>query len=131
MSTVQQMYCLREGKNNFEIFAETDADFYVARSNVDINTITKQLKNDLVTDRCPKRFVNGPYGAGKTHTLFAVTTALKKALSGTPYDVEVVYVSAPDFPRNARFLDLYAHILATIGKPKVYCPIDLHMSVNN
>ena len=119
MSTVQQMYCLREGKNNFEIFAETDSDFYVARSNVDIKMIQKQLQNDLVTDRCPKRFVNGPYGAGKTHTLFAVTTALKKALAGTPYDVEVVYVSAPDFPRNARFLDLYAHILAMIGKPKV------------
>jgi hypothetical protein len=113
------MYCLKEGRNNFEIYAERDSDFYVPRSNVDIETITKQLKNDIITDRCPKRFVSGPYGAGKTHTLFAVTSALKKALSGTAYDVEVVYVSAPDFPKNARFLDLYAHILATIGKPKI------------
>ena len=119
MSTVQEMYCLKEGRNNFEIYAERDADFYVPRCNVDINTITKQLRNDIITDRCPRRYVNGPYGAGKTHTLYAVTSALKKALLGTPYDVEVVYVSAPDFPRNARFLDLYAHILATIGKPKI------------
>jgi Cdc6-like AAA superfamily ATPase len=113
------MYCLKKGRNNFEIYAEKDFEFYVPRSGVDIDTITKRIKNDLVTDRCPKRFVNGPYGAGKTHTLFAVTSALKKALFGTPYNVEVVYVSAPDFPRNARFLDLYAHILTTIGKPKI------------
>lgn len=119
MSTVQEMYCLKEGRNNFEIYVDRDSDFYVPRSGVDLDTITKRIKNDLVTDRCPKRFVNGPYGAGKTHTLFAVTSALKKVLSGTPYDVELVYVSAPDFPRNARFLDLYAHILATIGKPKI------------
>ena len=119
MSSVQEMYCLKKGRNNFEIYAEKDFEFYVPRSGVDIDTITKRIKNDLVTDRCPKRFVNGPYGAGKTHTLFAVTSALKKALFGTPYNVEVVYVSAPDFPRNARFLDLYAHILTTIGKPKI------------
>jgi hypothetical protein len=120
MSTVQEMYCLKEGRNNFEIYVDRDsADFYVPRCNVDIGMITRQLQNDIITERCPKRIVNGPYGAGKTHTLFAVTTALKKALSGTRYDVEVVYISAPDFPRNARFLDLYAHILATIGKPKI------------
>lgn len=119
MSTVQELYCLKEGRNNFEIYADKDYDFYVPRSGVDLDSITKKLKNDLVTDRCPKRFVNGPYGAGKTHTLFAVTSALKRALSGTPYDVEVVYISAPDFARNAKFLDLYSHILAIIGKPKI------------
>ena len=119
MSTVQELYCLKEGRNNFEIYADKDLDFYVPRSGVNIDAITKKLRNNLITDRCPKRFVNGPYGAGKTHTLFAVTTALKRALSETPYDVETVYVSAPDFPRNARFLDLYAHILRIIGKPKI------------
>ena len=119
MSTVQELYCLKEGRNNFEIYADKDLDFYVPRSGVNIDAITKKLRNNLITDRCPKRFVNGPYGAGKTHTLFAVTTALKRALSETPYDVEIVYVSAPDFPKNARFLDLYAHILRIIGKPKI------------
>ena len=84
MSTVQEMYCLKDVRNNFEIYAERDADFYVPRCNVDIVTITKQLRNDLITDRCPKRYVNGPYGAGKTHTLYAVTSALKKALLTTP-----------------------------------------------
>jgi len=119
MSTPQELYCLKEGRNNFEIYAEKDSDFYVPRSGVDINSITKKIKVDLITDRCPKRFVNGPYGAGKTHTLFAVTTALKEALSNTPYGVEIVYLSAPDFPKNARFLDLYRHILKIIGKPKI------------
>ena len=119
MSTVQERYCLKEGRNNFEIYADKDLDFYVPRSGVDIDSITKKVQNDLITDRCPKRFVNGPYGAGKTHTLFAVTTALKHVLSETPYDVEIIYVSAPDFPRNARFLDLYAHVLKIIGKPKI------------
>ena len=119
MSTVQELYSLKEGRNNFEIYADSDSNFYVPRSGVDIDSITKKIQNDLITDRCPKRFVNGTYGSGKTHTLFAVTTALKRALSETPYNVEIVYVSAPDFPKNARFLDLYAHILKTIGKPKI------------
>lgn len=119
MSTVQKMYCLKKGRNNFEIYADKDSGFYVPRSGVDIDSITRKIQVDLITDRCPKRFVNGPYGAGKTHTLFAVTTALKQALSETPYGVEIVYVSAPDFPKNARFLDLYAHTLRIIGKPKI------------
>jgi Cdc6-like AAA superfamily ATPase len=119
MSTVQELYCLKQGRNNFEIDAELDSDFYVPRSGLDIETITKNVQNDLITDRCPKRFVNGPYGVGKTHTLFTVTTALKRALANTPFGVEVTYISAPDFPKNARFLDLYSHILNTIGKPKI------------
>ena len=119
MSSVQEMYCLKEGRNNYEIYADRDSEFYVPRSGVDVESITKKIQIDLITERCPKRFVAGTYGAGKTHTLFTVTTALKKALSETPYEVEVVYVSAPDFPRNARFLDLYSHILKTIGKPKI------------
>lgn len=119
MSTVQELYCLKKGRNNFEIDAETDSDFYVPRSGLDIDTITKNVQNDLITDRCPKRFVNGPYGVGKTHTLFTVTSALRRALAKTPFGVEIVYISAPDFPKNARFLDLYAHMLNTIGKPKI------------
>ncbi len=119
MPTPQELYGLKEGRNNFEIYADKDSGFYVPRSGVDIDSITKKIQVDLITDRCPRRFVNGPYGAGKTHTLFAVTTALKRALSETPYGVEIVYVSAPDFPKNARFLDLYAHILRIIGKPKI------------
>jgi len=119
VSTVQKLYSLKEGRNNFEIYAARDAGFYVPRSGVDLDSITKKIRVEIVTDRCPKRFVNGPYGAGKTHTLFAVTTALRQALSATPYNVEIVYVSAPDFPKNARFLDLYAHILRLIGKPKI------------
>lgn len=119
MTTVQELYSLKKGRNNFEIYADRDSGFYVPRSGVDVDSITRKIQVDLVTDRCPKRFVTGTYGAGKTHTLFTVTTALERALSKTPYGVEVVYVSAPDFPRNARFLDLYAHILKTIGKPKI------------
>jgi Cdc6-like AAA superfamily ATPase len=119
MSTVQELYSLKEGRNNFEIYVDKDSGFYVPRSGVDIDSITRKIQVDLVTDRCPKRFVTGTYGAGKTHTLFTVTKALERALSKTPYSVEVVYVSAPDFPRNARFLDLYAHIFGILGKPKI------------
>ena len=84
---------MKEGRNNFEIFADQDSAFYVPRNNVDIESITKKIQVDLVTNRAPKRLVNGPYGAGKTHTLYTVTSALKKALSDTPFSVEIIYVS--------------------------------------
>lgn len=108
--TVEEQFGL--SKSNFVVNPVSDADFWAKRSDIDIHTLVENLQVDLSVGLAPKRFVWGPYGGGKTHTLHKVMKELENI---TP--IYPVHVDCPDMSRKSTFLDLYRDgIMRSMGE---------------
>lgn len=88
-------------KPNFILNPVTDSGVF-ARPDVKPGQLSESLQIDLNTHVAPKRVFFGPYGSGKTHTLFATVKLLEDH-----EPVCRVYVECPDLPRSATFRDFY------------------------
>lgn len=88
-----------------------DRKFYAKRPNslVIENQITS-LEIDLVANLFPKKLYWGPYGSGKTHTLYKVLYELEKQLR-----IHVAFVECPVLKKNSTFVQLYAKTLEILG----------------
>lgn len=73
-----------------------------ARNDIDFTAEVEKLRVNLVTNIAPKRMYWGPYGSGKTHTLYRALHELKQL---TP--VVSFHIDCPDLTRKATFFDLY------------------------
>jgi hypothetical protein len=73
-----------------------------ARSDIDFTAEVEKLRVNLVTDIAPKRMYWGPYGSGKTHTLFRAMHELRNLTK-----VKAIHIDCPDLTRRATFFDLY------------------------
>lgn len=108
--SIEEKYGLT--KPNFLVDPETESDFWAYRSDVNIQQEVESLQVDLITGLAPKRFVWGPFGGGKTHTLHKISRELEGIASVHP-----VFVDCPDLMRRATFLDLYRDgIMRGIGQ---------------
>src|SRR5215210_348498 len=99
ISRVGQMYGLR--RDNFILNPLTDHRCF-ARDDIKTMTLAESLDIDLVTGLAPIRFVWGPYGGGKTHTLMRVMDELKGLTK-----IHSVRIECPDLGKKSRFHDLY------------------------
>lgn len=73
-----------------------------ARRDINVTAIVEGLQIDLVTHLAPKRLLWGPYGGGKTHTLYRTLNELGRLTSIHPVRVE-----CPDLSKRSVFNDLY------------------------
>lgn len=86
-----------------------------ARDDIKTQVIAENLEIDLVTGLAPKRFVWGPYGGGKTHTLMRTMRELEQLIP-----VQAVRVECPDLSKRSRFHDLYREgIMRALGQDLV------------
>jgi AcrR family transcriptional regulator len=86
-----------------------------ARPDIDFNAEVEKLRVNLVTNIAPKRMYWGPYGSGKTHTLYRALHELAKLT-----DVRSVHIDCPDLTRKATFFDLYRDgIIRQLGETYV------------
>ncbi len=73
-----------------------------ARQDINVTGIVEGLQIDLVTRLAPKRLLWGPYGGGKTHTLYRTLNELGKLTA-----IHAVRVECPDLSKRSVFNDLY------------------------
>lgn len=113
-------FCLKD-RQNFTIDAQInpdDARFYFGRD--DIKTrLLRQLRRAFVAPGVPKIMVWGPYGSGKTQTLFYLEHYLKtetpSACQGTPH---TLYVTV-EMRGNSTAGDLHMQLMEALGKMTV------------
>lgn len=102
------------GRPNFILDPSTDWTCF-ARRDINVSEIVEGLQVDLVTRLAPKRLLWGPYGGGKTHTLFR---ALHELGELTP--IHAVRVECPDLAKRSTFNDLYRDgIMPVLGEDAV------------
>lgn len=86
-----------------------------ARKDINVSAIVEGLQIDLVTRLAPKRLLWGPYGGGKTHTLFRTLNELGKLTA-----IQPVRVECPDLSKRSVFNDLYRDgIMPVLGEETI------------
>jgi hypothetical protein len=99
---------------NFILDPASDWECF-ARKDINVGAIVEGLQIDLVTRLAPKRLLWGPYGGGKTHTLYRTLNELAKL---TP--IYPVRVECPDLAKRSVFNDLYRDgIMPVLGEETV------------
>jgi len=88
-----------------------DASFYAKRTcSLDIDEQITSLEVDLGAKLAPKKLYWGPYGGGKTHTLFKVLKEL-----GDRVDIHPVFVECPYLKGTSTFTVLYEKTMNQLG----------------
>lgn len=99
---------------NFILDPGTDWECF-ARRDINVTAIVEGLQIDLVTRLAPKRLLWGPYGGGKTHTLYRTLNELGKLTT-----IHAVRVECPDLSKRSVFNDLYRDgIMPVLGEESV------------
>jgi len=99
---------------NFILSPAADWECF-ARRDINVPGIVEGLRIDLVTQLAPKRLLWGPYGGGKTHTLYRAVHELGKL---TP--IQPVRVECPDLAKRSTFNDLYRDgVMPVMGEETV------------
>jgi len=70
MGKLQEYLCLRD-RDTFTIDPQKDSGLYFGRQELE-RQLKDRIQNDLLLRGVPKIIMQGPYGTGKTHTLYHV-----------------------------------------------------------
>lgn len=101
-------------RTNFILDPAVDSECF-ARRDLNVHRLVEKLRVDLVTGLAPKRMYWGPYGSGKTHTLFRTMSELAHLTQ-----IWSTHVECPDMTKRATFLDLYRDgVLRQLGEEYV------------
>lgn len=88
-----------------------DAAFYARRScSLDIDEQISRLEVDLGAKLAPKKVYWGPYGGGKTHTLYKILKEL-----GDRVDIHAIFVECPTLKSTSTFTVLYEKTMNQMG----------------
>ncbi|HEC67392.1 MAG TPA: hypothetical protein ENI35_01035 [Candidatus Desulfofervidus auxilii] len=116
----KEWFCLKE-RDSFTIDPKInpeDAKFYFGRE-MEKNRILKQLKRAFVEPGVPKMLIFGPYGSGKTQTLFFIDYILKTNKPETckllPYTVQLEL----EMRKKSDFRNWHLQIMEALGRDKV------------
>jgi hypothetical protein len=111
-SSLERVFGL--SRPNFILDPGTDWECF-ARRDINVVGIVEGLRIDLVTQVAPKRLLWGPYGGGKTHTLYRTLHELGRLTS-----IYSMRVECPDLSSRSGFGDLYRDgIMPVLGEDAV------------
>ena len=117
MTTPQELSLERAfglARPNFILDPAADWECF-ARRDIKVGAIVEGLQIDLVTRLAPKRLLWGPYGGGKTHTLYRTLNEL-----GHLTPIHPVRVECPDLSKRSQFNDLYRDgVMPVLGEETV------------
>lgn len=120
MTDFPQWFCLKD-RLNFTIDPQVnddDARYYFGRDDIK-ERLQRQLRRSFIAPGVPKLMVWGPYGSGKTQTLFYLEHYLKtdtpNSCKGVPH---ILYV-AVEMRSNSTAGHLHMQMLETLGKDTV------------
>lgn len=88
-----------------------DRQFFASRpTSLNIQQQITSLELDLEAALAPKKLYWGPYGSGKTHTLYKALYELDQRLP-----IRVAFVECPVMKKNSTFVELYSKTLEELG----------------
>lgn len=112
--SISEWFGLRKDRDNYILNPRDcpeDASFYARRTrSLDIDEQITSLEVDLGAKLAPKKLYWGPYGGGKTHTLFKVLKEL-----GDRVDIHSVFVECPTLKSTSTFTVLYEKTMNQMG----------------
>lgn len=89
-----------------------DRKLYANRPNsVNIQNQVTSLEVRLESKLSPKRLYWGPYGGGKTHTLYKILDALAEL----GLDNQVAFIECPAMKKTSTFAELYTRVMNELG----------------
>lgn len=113
---MKEWFCLKE-KDYFYIDPQEDAPVYFGRQELQ-QRLTLTLRNSFLTKAgVPKIFIWGPYGGGKTHTLFHIKYFLEHDKEVPP--CEVIYFDLGPLASRSTYVRLHRMLLETLGMEMV------------
>ena len=120
MTEFPEWFCLKD-RLNFTIDPQInpdDARFYFGRD--DIKTrLQRQLRRAFIAPGVPKLMVWGPYGSGKTQTLFYLEHYLKTNTPGSCQGVPHTLYVTIEMRSNSTAGHLHMQLMETLGKETV------------
>ena len=120
MMEFEKWFCLKD-RLNFTIDPQinpADAGFYFGRDDIK-KRLQRQIRRAFIAPGIPKMMVWGPYGSGKTQTLFYLEHYLKAdtptSCRGVPH---TLYVTV-EMRSNSKASDLHLQLMESLGKKAV------------
>ncbi len=117
MEDFNEWFCLKD-RLNFTIDPQinpTDAQYYFGRDDIS-SRLKRQIRRAFIAPGIPKMMIWGPYGSGKTQTLFHLEHHLKtktpKSIKGVPH---TLYVTI-EMRSNSTAKDLHMQLMESLGK---------------
>jgi len=120
MENFSNWFCLNN-RSNFTIDAQiniSDAQYYFGRHDTKVR-LQKQLRHAFIDPGVPKMMIYGPYGSGKTQTLFYLYHFLGKEME--PVDgakPHLVYVPV-EMQERSKASNLHMQLMQALGKDVV------------
>lgn len=109
---MKEWFCLKE-KDYFYIDPQEDAPVYFGRQELQ-QRLTRTLRNSFMTRAgVPKIFIWGPYGGGKTHTLFHIKYFLEHDKEVPP--CEVIYFDLGPLASKSTYAHMHCMFMETLG----------------
>lgn len=116
----QEWFCLK-GREAFSIDPKInlgDAKFYFGREGIKIQLLS-QLKRAFLSPGVPKMLIYGPFGSGKTQTLFHVGHMLRNNKPTTcKLNVHTVHLDL-EMRSKSDFRDWHLQLMEALGKEQV------------
>jgi hypothetical protein len=108
---MRDWYGLREGKDDFTIETDADAELFFGRHDLD-EQLHAMLRRTFRTGNPPKLVLYGDWGVGKTHTMRHVQHVIEH---NPDYAATVVFSELPDITAKSTFQVAHGAFLDTIG----------------
>jgi len=113
-------YCLKE-RESFSIdpkINKVDAKFYFGRETIKTQ-LTNQIRRSFLSPGVPKMLIYGPFGSGKTQTLFYIGYLLREDKPNTcRQNVHTVHLDL-EMRSKSDFHDWHLELMEALGKDQV------------
>lgn len=113
-------FCLKN-RQNFTIDPQVnpqDAQYYFGRDDIR-ERLQKQIRRSFIAPGVPKMMVQGPYGSGKTQTLFYLEHFLKTQTPNTAKGTPHALYLAIELRSNATATNYHMQFMEALGKEVV------------
>jgi hypothetical protein len=123
---MKDFFCLK-AREHFYIDPQQDANLYFGRHELE-SRLKEQIENSFLKVGVPKIFMTGPYGSGKTHTLFHLKHFLSQATARP--SVEVIYFDIGPMKAKTHYSQLHRSFLDRLSRDRVKQLVDRFVSEN-
>jgi hypothetical protein len=116
MGKLQDFLCLRD-RDTFTINPREDSELYFGRQELE-KQLKDRIQNDLLLRGVPKIIMHGPYGSGKTHTLYHVRHYVQSQLDWDE-KLEVIILSMGPLKAKTSYQHLHRKLMDALGRDSV------------
>ena len=115
MPTLNDWFCLKNGRDNFKLKVREDSNLILCHNNEIDNDIIGSIERRFAANEPIKMIIFGDWGVGKTHAANHIGWWLEQHKS--EYPAKTVMIEVGDLERKSRFDALVRPFLDALGVP--------------